>query len=106
MTSASTFRRSDEQHILGGIGMALLTFVCVRLEFNLAEAAFVYLILITVLSRWGNFAGSVLLSIAAVGCLTYFFAPPLFSLRMENPDYVAGGKAFSLPVFLVNNRVA
>jgi PAS domain S-box-containing protein len=105
MTSASPFRRSAEQHILGGIGMALLTFVCFRLEFHVAEAAFVYLILITVLSRWGNFAGSVILSMAAVGCLTYFFAPPLFSFRMESLRDAAVVTAFFLTGLIVTHLV-
>ena len=85
--------------------MALLTFVCIRLEFNLAEAAFVYLILITVLSRWGNFAGSVILSIAAVGCLTYFFVPPVFSFRFESLRDVAVVTAFFLTGLIVTHLV-
>jgi K+-sensing histidine kinase KdpD len=83
MTSARTSRfwRLAAQYFFGGIGLALLTFVCFRLELGLATTGFVYLILITLLSLMGSFIESAILSLIAVACLIYFFAPPIFSFQ-------------------------
>lgn len=62
------------QFLFGGIGLALLTFVCLRLELNLATTGFAYLILIALLSLMGSLIGSLILSVVAVGLLDYFFA--------------------------------
>ena len=74
------------QLLLGIAGLALITFVCFELRlfevrFGLATTAFVYVILIALVSLLGSFGASVVLSIIAVACLDYFFAPPLFSSR-------------------------
>src|ERR1700719_2046178 len=84
------FRRAAAHFLLGGVGLALLTLVCFRLQLNLASAAFGYLIVIMLLSLVGDFVSSVILSIIAVGCLAYFFAPPIFDFRVDDPpDVVA-----------------
>jgi PAS domain S-box-containing protein len=79
----SQFWRPAAQVLLGSVGLALLTLVCFRLHLNLASTAFGYLILIVLLSLMGSFVASVILSIIAVGCLNYFFAPPIFDFRAE-----------------------
>ncbi|HMF26049.1 MAG TPA: PAS domain-containing protein, partial [Pseudolabrys sp.] len=71
--------------LLGSVGLAVLTLVCFRLQLNLASAAFGYLIVIVLLSLMGSFVSSVILSIIAVGCLNYFFAPPIFDFRIDYP---------------------
>src|SRR5712691_7864936 len=90
----SQFRLSATQCLFGGIGVAVLTFICFRLELNVATAGFAYLILGALLSLIGSFIGSVILSIVAVACLTYFFAPSLLSLRVEDPNDVLAVAAF------------
>jgi PAS domain S-box-containing protein len=45
----STFRPSVPRYVLGGIGLALLTFVCFRLGLDLATTGFVCLILVALL---------------------------------------------------------
>jgi K+-sensing histidine kinase KdpD len=77
--------RPAAQLLLGSVGLALLTLVCFRLQFNLASTAFSYLILIVLLSLMGSFVASVILSIMAVACLNYFFAPPIFDFRVDYP---------------------
>ncbi len=52
------------------------------------------MILGALLSLIGSFIGSVILSIVAVACLTYFFAPSLLSLRVEDPNDVLAVAAF------------
>jgi riboflavin transporter FmnP len=41
---------------------------------------------VALVSLLGSFTVSVVLSIVAAACLNYFFAPPLFELRIDIPD--------------------
>ena len=72
------------QFLLGIAGLALITFVCFRLGFHLARTAFAYVILVALVSLLGSFSASVVLSIVAAACLSYFFAMPLFDLRVDS----------------------
>jgi len=74
--------------------VAAVTFICFRLELNVATAGFAYLILVALLTPIGSFIGSVALSVVAAACLTYFFAPPLLSFRVEDPKDVVAVAAF------------
>jgi PAS domain S-box-containing protein len=76
------------QFLLGIAGLALITFVCFGAGFGLGRTAFAYLILVTLVSLLGSFSASVILSIVGAACLSYFFAPPLFDLRVDAPDDV------------------
>jgi len=82
----SKFWRSGAQCFLGAIGLALVTFVCFRFGLKPAAAGFAYLIFMALLALLGSFIGSVILSVAAAGCLQYFFAPPIFNFRMDAPE--------------------
>jgi len=77
--------RPAAQLLLGSLALGLLTLACFHLQLNLAATAFGYLIVIVLLSLMGSFVVSVILSIMAVGYLNYFFAPPLFNLRVDYP---------------------
>jgi two-component system sensor kinase FixL len=79
------FCRAVAQYLSGGIALALLTFVCFRLGLDLATTAVLYLILITLLSLQGSFLLSAILSLIGVGCLAYYFAPPIFSFHVSDP---------------------
>ena len=84
------FWRAGAQYLSGGIALALLTFVCFRLQLDLATTAFLYLIAIALLSLQGSFLLSAVLSLIGVGCLAYYFAPPTFSFHVSDPfDAVA-----------------
>ncbi len=65
--------------------MALLTFVCFRLQAGLAIASLLYLTVVVLLSVSDAFGASLFVSIIAVLCLDYFFTQPLFSLQMDDP---------------------
>jgi len=71
--------------LFGGAALALLTFVCVRLSLNLATALCLYLTIIILLSLWGSFAASTVVSLLAVASLDYYFSPPIFSFEVNNP---------------------
>ena len=70
--------------------MALVTLVGFRLQVDLAIASLLYLTIVVLLSFIDAFVASVFVSLIAVLCLDYFFAPPIFSLQLNNPlDAVA-----------------
>jgi hypothetical protein len=71
-SEASRFWRSAAQYVVGGKGLALLTFARSRLGLDLTTMGFAYLILIAPLSMTGSIVGSAILSIVAVACLNYF----------------------------------
>jgi PAS domain S-box-containing protein len=104
-TRTSRFRQAAARYLFGGIGLALLTFACFRLGLNLATTGFVYLILITLLSLTGTFTESAILSVVAVACMNYFFAPPIFSLRVDYPQDIVLVVAFLLTALIVTRLV-
>jgi signal transduction histidine kinase len=98
------FWRSAAMCLFGGIGLAAVTLVCFRLQLNLATAALLYLIVVVLLSLRGGFVASVVVSVIAVGCLAYYFAPPILSFRVDDPLNVVAIIAF-LTVSLVITRL-
>jgi PAS domain S-box-containing protein len=82
------------QFLLGMTGLALITLVCFWLSFHITRTAFAYLILIALVSLLGSFSASLILSIVAVACLNYFFVPPLFDFRIDDPEDVVRIAAF------------
>src|SRR5262249_48674040 len=82
------------QLLLGITGLASITFVCFQVGFGIARTAFAYVILIALVSLLGSFSISIVLSIVAVICLNYFFAPPLFDLRVYDSDDIVRIAAF------------
>src|SRR5215831_10891416 len=77
--------RWAEHCLLAGIGIGLLTLVCFRLHVPLPIVATLYLIVVVTLSISGGFVPASFTSVIAVLSLDYFFAQPMFSLRMSDP---------------------
>ena len=95
------------QLLLGIAGLALITSVCFWIGFGVARTGFAYVILIALVSLLGSFSASVVLSILAAACLDYFFSPPLFAFRVDNPDDIVRIAAFlttSLVVTALTSR--
>jgi signal transduction histidine kinase len=85
-----TVWRSAKPGLLGAIGLALVTFICFRLQIGLATAALLYLVVVVLISLKGSFVSSTVVSVLAVGSLDYFFTTPLFTLGMNDlQSYVA-----------------
>src|SRR5262245_16698398 len=76
------FWRSAAQCLLGGIAVALVTFVCFRLNVSITTAALVYLIVVVLASLTGSFVLSAVVSIIAILCLDYFFTEPRFTIDL------------------------
>jgi C4-dicarboxylate-specific signal transduction histidine kinase len=87
--------RTANQCLFGIAAVALVTFVCFRLQTGLTIVALLYLIIVVLLSVSGGFVPSILASVIAVLCLDYFFAKPIFSLQLTDPLEVVALIAFS-----------
>ena len=101
----TNFWNSAAQFFLGSIVLALVTLVFFRLGVDLASTAFAYLIVIVLFSLMGSFIASALLAIVAVAGLAYFFAPPIFSLRINNSEHILVVVAFLLTSLIVTRLI-
>lgn len=82
--------RSAALCLLSCVALALISAICIRLHFDLATVGFLYMIVVVLLSRKGDFVSSILASVVAVFCLGYIVAPPKYSFRVDDPlDVVA-----------------
>jgi len=94
------------QCLLGSIAVAMLTFVCFRLDARAGIAALLYLAVVVLLSSADAFVPSAIVSILAVFCLDYFFIPPIFSLELSNPLDFAALVAFLGTSWLITHQMA
>jgi signal transduction histidine kinase len=102
----NVFRRVGENSLIGALAVGSVTLVCYRLHASLATVGFLYLSVIVLLSSIGSFFPSALISILAVGCLDYFFAPPIFSLRVIDPLNVVAITTFLVTSFVITRLVS
>ena len=75
--------------LVGGIGLVVVTFVGYWLGANVGIASYAYLIIVALLSLMGSLTAPLAFSIAAALCLSYFFAPPIFSFWIEHASDAA-----------------
>lgn len=74
------------------VGVALLTWLGFHLQLGIATAGFLYLIPVVLVALYGGFWPATVISVFAVGCLDYFFVPPVLTWQVNSPhDWVALG---------------
>jgi PAS domain S-box-containing protein len=98
--------RSATIFILGGICLALLTYICFRHQVNPTAVALLYLIIIVLVSLRGNLIPSALVSIIAYFCLDFFFTSPLFHLAMSEPLDIVAPIAFLTTSLVITRLIA
>jgi two-component system, OmpR family, sensor histidine kinase KdpD len=69
----------------GVLVLGALTYTGYLCHLNLATAGFLCLIVLVLLSSFGDMISATVTSVVAVACLDYFFAPPILSLRVADP---------------------
>src|ERR1700733_11061953 len=106
LQSSPGFRRVLCYFLGGGIAFTLVTFICFRLRLTLATPAFLYLIVVVLLSLYGSFVLSAAFSLIGVGCLAYYFAPPIFSFRIDDPFNVVATVAFLIAAAVITSLVS
>ena len=76
------FRYLAALWVAGTIALAFATWVCFQFGLNFATTAFVYLIVIVLLSLMDSFISSAIFCVIAVGCLNFFFIEPLYTFQV------------------------
>ena len=83
-------QRSLVLFLFGCAVLVSLTFICFQLHTLATVASLLYMVVIVLISLQGRLIPAVLVSVAAVACLDYFFIEPVFRLSMaESLDVVA-----------------
>jgi K+-sensing histidine kinase KdpD len=90
----------------GCIVLALLTFVCLRLRTSDAVAGLLYLLVVVVMSLPGRVLPALLISIIALGCLDFFFTPPIFQFTLVDPLDGAALVAFLTTALVVTTLMS
>jgi len=99
------FRGPTAQFFYGIIALTLVSFVCFQLKADNATVAFIYLVVIVLLSLMGSYFASAVLILLAVAGLNYFFTPPIFSFNIDLPQDIALLIVFPLVSFIVTGLV-
>jgi K+-sensing histidine kinase KdpD len=90
-------------HFLLGLGsLATVTGLYFWLDVPLVAAAFTYLVVLVLLSLVSNLSSLIVLSFIGVFCLSYFFASPSYSFRVDYPQDLITISAFVITSFVVN----
>src|ERR1700689_4105881 len=88
--------------LLGVVSLATFTGLYFWLDVPLVAVAFTYLVVLVLLALVSNLSSLIILSFIGAGCLNYFFAPPIFSFRIDYPQDVIAVSAFLITSFIVN----
>jgi PAS domain S-box-containing protein len=88
--------------LLGLVSLATVTGLYFWLDVPLVAAAFTYLIVLVLLSLVCNLSSLIVLSFIGVCCLSYFFAPPIYSFRVDYAQDLITISAFVITAFVVN----
>jgi C4-dicarboxylate-specific signal transduction histidine kinase len=80
--------------VFGVATLVALAYACLLLGCDFATAGFLLLVCVVVISTLGRYFTSVILSVAAVGCLVFFFSPPIYNFRVEQQEDLVALAAF------------
>src|ERR1700761_395746 len=88
--------------LLGLVSLATVTGLYFWLDVPLVAVAFPYLIVLVLLSLVSNLSSLIVLSFIGVCCLNYYFAPPIYSFRVEYSQDLITMSTFVITSFVVN----
>src|ERR1700761_2633811 len=92
--------------LLGLVSFATVTGLYFWLDVPLVAAAFTYLIVLVMLSLVSSLSSLIVLSFIGVGCLSYFFVPPIYSFRVDYAQDLIAISAFVITSCVVNFLVS
>jgi two-component system, OmpR family, sensor histidine kinase KdpD len=102
------FRRSRPlwRCLAGCSFLAVLTYAGYVLHANLTAISFTYLLLVLAMALFCGFWEASFVSVLAVGCLDYFFTPPVFQFDITDAqDWIALG-SFEVAAVLISRLTA
>src|SRR5215469_3826327 len=86
MRLAVPVRNAGLHVALGALAIAGVTSVCYPLRLDdLTIPALLFLLVVVVQSLAGSFGSTAITCLIAVGCLDYFFVPPLLHWNIDDP---------------------
>jgi len=94
------------QSLLGIGGLALITFVAVRLRLQPGTISLLYLIVVVFVSLRAGFVYSIAVSLMAVFLLNLFFLPLFSSLGEKNPLDIVATVVFLITAWVITGMVA
>jgi signal transduction histidine kinase len=94
------------QLLLGIIGLAVITFAAVPLYLQPGAISLLYLIVVVFVSLRSGFVSSVVVSLAAVFCLNYYFLPLSSSPGRKNPLAIVATGTFLITAWVITAMVA
>jgi PAS domain S-box-containing protein len=86
--------------VAGTLTLAFATWACIQLGLTSATSAYVYLVIVVLLSLMDSFVSSAIFSVVAVGCLDYYFLEPRYAFEVAN-----GRDLTALGAFLITSLV-
>jgi len=100
------FWRTAAECLLASIGLGVLTFAAFRLHASPSMAILFFFFFIVLISQWVSFFTSVVVSILAVLSFNYFFAKPLFSLRVSETVDIVAVVTFSISALVITRLIS
>lgn len=82
--------------------VAACTWLSFRLGLGLATAGFLYLVIVVVTAIYGGFWSASAASLAAVGCLNFFFVAPILTFRVASLDDLIALWTFEFTALVVS----
>jgi signal transduction histidine kinase len=95
-----------KQFAFGVVGLALITLGARLLDLQPGAISLLYLIVVVFVSLRAGFVFSVAVSLAAVGCLHYYFLPLLSRAGTKNPLDIVAAAAFLTTAWVITAMVA
>jgi len=86
------------------LAIALLTFATYKLHLDATTVVLFYVLVVVLQSLAGGYVASVIVAVVAAAFLDFFFLPPLFSFRIDDPRNVVSWLVF-LVIGLVITRL-
>jgi two-component system sensor histidine kinase KdpD len=71
--------------LYGTVADALLAAACYRLQVNLATVSLLFLLSVVIQALQATFLSSVVIALIAASFINYFFIPPIFTWRIDDP---------------------
>jgi len=98
--------RSARNAAVGLWAIGLLTFAGWQLHVSALLASCLYLVTVTLVSLTGDFVAALLVSIAAFGCLDYFFVGPLYSFLVSDATDVVAVVTWIMTALVITRLVS
>lgn len=87
--------------VAAGSAVLSVSYCAFRLHFNLPTAGFLCLLLVVLTALKSGFWEATVASVAAVACLDYFFAPPIYSFHVADPENWVALVAFEVTALII-----